>query len=109
VNGNIAAINHLGSLRILLSNGAISAGTRMLDSTHVVELGTANGDISITLPAGISASFNAGTTNGLVTISGFGNVSFQVNAPNQKIGTIGGGGAGIEVSTVNGNITISAR
>jgi DUF4097 and DUF4098 domain-containing protein YvlB len=109
VNGNVAAINHLGSLRVLLTNGAISASTMMLDSMHVVELGTSNGDISVALPAGISVSFNAGTTNGLVTITGFANVEYQVNSPNQKIGKIGGGGAGIQLATVNGKIDIYAK
>ena len=108
-NGNIAAMDHQGNLRILITNGTIYTSTLMLDSAHMVELGATNGDIMVVLPSGQSASFNAGTTYGLVNIEGFADVEYQVNTPTQKIGRIGGGGTGIKVSTVNGNIDIIAK
>ncbi len=109
INGSISAIEHLGDLRILSSNGSIYCTTLSLDTTNVIELGTSNGGITILLPANISAYFNAATINGIVTISGFQNVEYQVNAANQKIGSIGQGGASLHLSTVNGNIEIVSQ
>lgn len=109
VNGSMSVLDHQGNLRLLSTNGSIFASTLILDSTMIVELGTSNGDIEINLPPGISATFNTGTTNGLVTIEGFSTVEYQVNTPTQKIGKIGNGGAGIQISTVNGSISIIAR
>ncbi|MEA3480120.1 MAG: hypothetical protein U9R60_18195 [Bacteroidota bacterium] len=109
INGSISAIEHLGDLRILSTNGSIYCTTLPLDTTNVIELGTSNGSITVLLPANISAYFNAATINGIVTISGFQNVEYQVNVTNQKIGTIGYGGASIHLSTVNGNIEIVSQ
>jgi hypothetical protein len=109
VNGNIAVMHHQGNLNVLITNGSIYAGTLMLDSAHVIELGATSGDIMVVLPAGQSASFDAGTTFGLVNVEGFANVEYQVDTPTRKIGRIGNGGASIKVITVNGDIDILAN
>ena len=74
-------------------------------------LATTNGDVVLLLPSNVIADFDAITTNGEVTITGFGLVTYTVNEENPKAGSIGGisGGATIDIPVVNGDITIQAR
>ena len=46
---------------------------------------------------------------GTVTVEGFVSVSYTTNNNTHKAGTIGGGGATVEIGATNGNVTIRAQ
>ena len=82
-----------------------------LGANESVLLVATNGDVTLTLPSDVSADFDASTTNGVVTVSGFSSVVYTIDQANHKAGTIGSGAgnAAIDIGVVNGDITIQAR
>jgi DUF4097 and DUF4098 domain-containing protein YvlB len=84
-------------------NGSIDAVMGQSSWTGDLEFATVNGSITVSLPSGIGADVRASTVNGSLetdfplTVQGrWGPKSLQ--------GTIGGGGRGLHMSTVNGGI-----
>lgn len=108
-NGAVTVQNHSGSVDIDAENGQIDCDLILLDTGESVELETANGNVMLSLPSDVSATFDALTTNGEVTVTGFALVNYSINEPTHKAGTIGSGDAIITIVTTNGNLTIRAR
>ena len=108
VNGNIGMEHIEGSVSGQSVNGNVDCQYDVLNTGKAINLQTTNGNVILTLPADISAAFNASTAIGIVTISGFSNINYTTNEINHKSGTIGTGSAAINVSTAIGNITIQA-
>lgn len=108
-NGAIATQNFEGSIDATTTNGAIDCDIALLDASDSAVLTTANGEVDIFIPSDVSASFDAETTNGNVTVTGFTAVNYTINETNHKAGTIGAGDATITITVTNGNITIQAR
>ena len=127
VNGGISVIDMTGGLDVLITNGAISTtnlegsinGTTtngsidcdmaLLGTSDEAVLTTTNGSVTLSLPSDVSASFDAETTNGTVTVTGFTTVNYTINETDHKAGTIGAGDAMITISVTNGDVTIEAR
>lgn len=110
-NGGITTENMHGSFEGMITNGAIHCDMEELGANEAILLTTTNGMVTLLLPADVRAEFDASTTNGEITISGFNTVSYTINEINHKTGTLGVGStnATINITVVNGDIDIQAR
>ena len=108
-NGAVTVQNHSGSVDIDVENGPVNCDLILLDTGESVDLQMLNGNVMLSLPSDVSATFDASTTNGEVTVTGFASVNYSINEPTHKAGTIGSGNATITIITTNGDITIRAR
>jgi len=111
INGAIAIEDLRGSINGGTVNGAIYCVMAELTANESVNFGTTNGEVTLLLPSDVSADFEAWTTSGDVTITGFSVVTYTTNLPNHKAGTIGsvGGNAVVDIDVAIGNITIQAN
>jgi len=104
VNGSVR-IETAGAARAQTVNGSVQARMGRADWSSGLEIKTVNGSIRITLPAAASTTVDAETVNGRIE------TDFAVEggrATKRRLtGTIGGGGRGLSLETVNGSITIS--
>lgn len=78
-------------------------------TTGDASINVVNGDIEMTLPADVSAQFEASTDNGKVEVIGFGSASYYIDEATHKVGTIGQGEASIVLAATNGDIIIRAE
>jgi DUF4097 and DUF4098 domain-containing protein YvlB len=110
-NGGITTESIRGNIDGATVNGAILCDMAELGANDSALFVTTNGDVTLLLPYDVSAEFDASTTNGVVTITGFSSVAYTIDQTNHKAGTIGSGAgnATIDSGVVNGNITIQAR
>jgi hypothetical protein len=104
VNGDVG-VTGAGYVEARTVNGSIEAAMGRADWRGDLELSTVNGTIIVELPDGVGADVRASTVNGSLetdfplTVQGrFGPKSIR--------GTIGSGGRGLELSTVNGGIRL---
>ena len=109
VNGSITVENLQGSLIGQSVNGSIDCEYDSLTANDSVILQVSNGSIILSLLPDVSATFDASTVNGTVTVAGFSNVSYTTNELKHKAGTFGSGDANIVLSIVNGTIIIRAQ
>ena len=104
VNGGLS-VNGLAANADLSSvNGAIKAGFASTDAVKSVSISTVNGHVELELPADADADLSVSTVNGTIG----GDVSVRKNWPvGSEVKTrLGGGGAEIKASTVNGGVHI---
>ena len=107
VNGGIN-VSATGVARAFTVNGDINATLGRGSWNGEVEFSTTNGSIVVTLPAGLGARVSAGTVNGDIETD----FPLEVRGrfgPRRMSGTIGSGGGGLSLNTVNGGITIKRR
>ena len=109
VNGSLTMDNCQGSIVGTLVNGSIDCDLSALAAADSAILTVTNGDITLSLPSDVSATFDAFTGNGTVTVTGFASVSYTTDESNHKAGTIGGGGGMIDLQATNGDIILQAR
>ena len=104
VNGQIE-VSSGGLVKAETVNGSIDAKLGRADWTGTLEFETVNGSITLGLPADLSADVDAEVLNGRIS-SDFG-VGGDVRQTKRALkGTIGGGGRGLDLETVNGSITL---
>jgi len=103
-NGEIRLGGIRGGAVAQTTNGGVTADFASLSNQAVVDLGTTNGNLEVTLPSDLHATFEANTTNGRVTISGFQIKTRGTLTSKSILGVIGGGGARVALRTTNGNI-----
>lgn len=110
-NGTVTTENLRGGIDVATVNGAMDCDMEELAANQSAIMATTNGDITLLLPSDVVAEFDAITTNGEVTVTGFGSVTYTTNEMSHKAGTIGSGGssATIDITVVNGSVTIQAR
>jgi hypothetical protein len=110
-NGGITTENMHGSVEGTIVNGAIHCDMEELGANESILLTTTNGMVTLLLPADVRAEFDASTTNGEITISGFNTVTYTINETNHKAGTLGVGStnATINITVVNGDVVIQSR
>lgn len=110
-NGAVTTENLRGGIDAATVNGAMSCDMEELAANESALLATTNGEVVLLVPSDVVADFDAATTNGEVFVTGFGSVTYTTNQTSHKAGTIGSGGgsATIDITVVNGNITIQAR
>jgi len=108
-NGGVTVTDHQGSADVSTTNGGIDCSIELPEATQSADLEASNGRVTLSLPAVAAVTFDARTTNGSVTVEGFADVDYTTNEGTRKAGTIGSGGAEVEISTSNGNVTIKAE
>jgi DUF4097 and DUF4098 domain-containing protein YvlB len=104
-NGHVSVMDITRSTTVHLVNGQID-GRVSLPRDGWIDWMTTNGTIDLAVPRNTSASFSATVSNGSIGVD---NLSLQseTRTPNSLQGTLGDGRGRIELSTVNGNISVS--
>jgi DUF4097 and DUF4098 domain-containing protein YvlB len=97
----------MGDARLVTTNGGIDARAVSLPTGSKLELRSVNGGVTLELPKNTAATLNASSVNGGVDCDFPITISGRANGRNLR-GTIGGGGADLKVTTVNGGIRIRA-
>jgi DUF4097 and DUF4098 domain-containing protein YvlB len=109
VNGRVEARGLAGDVELETVNGRVEAAFDRLEA-NTIAMKTVNGQIALALPANAGANLSAKTVHGDVD-SDFDLAVREVRrGPGANIqSTIGGGGAQVRLSTVNGGIRLSRR
>jgi DUF4097 and DUF4098 domain-containing protein YvlB len=106
VNGEIAIAAREGSLKLNTVNGSVSAVLDSLQPAGDVSLRSVNGSVTAVLPPLLDGTVSFETINGKIT-SGFPITATGPVNPKRMFGTVGSGGAHrIELSTVNGSVSL---
>lgn len=105
VNGSVR-IATSGLARASTVNGSIEASIGSTDWSEPISFETVNGSLSVEMPAAVNADVRASSTNGRVR------TDFPLEVPRtwhggKARGTLGAGGSELELSTVNGSISIN--
>lgn len=108
-NGNVEVKGMTAGATVTDANGNIACDLDQFEDPESAVLKTTNGNITLSLPAGVAATFDAVTTNGTTTLTGFSDVQYTTNEDKHKAGTINRGGATIDLETTNGNIEIAGE
>jgi DUF4097 and DUF4098 domain-containing protein YvlB len=112
LNGDVDARTVNGSVRVSATgnvvantvNGSLDVTAGRADWPAGAKFSTVNGAITLRLPAYLSAALHASTVNGEIS-SDFPITVGQMSR-RRLDGTIGGGGQPLDLSTVNGSITL---
>jgi hypothetical protein len=104
VNGGITA-SAQGTIEAETVNGSLNLTLGRADWTGDLELKTVNGSITVDLPAALSTELQAETVNGSIESDFPLSVQGKIN-PRSIHATIGKGGRGLRLSTVNGSIRL---
>ncbi len=108
-NGDVEVEGMTAGATVTTDNGNIACGLAQFEDPESAVLTTSNGNITLSLPAGVAATFDAVLTNGTITLTGFADVKYTTNEDKHKAGTINGGGPTIDLETTNGDIEIKAQ
>ncbi|MFO7639453.1 MAG: DUF4097 family beta strand repeat-containing protein [bacterium] len=109
-NGAVTVAVHTGSITISTSNGEVACDLALLDATGHCRIETSNDNVTLRLPADVSAGFDLETSNGDITIvPGFGSIEYTLQERTRKTGSLGSGAAALTIKTSNGNITVRPR
>ena len=104
-NGAINASGLRGSVQAHTTNGSVTVVLLELDDRNTTSIKTTNGGIKLTLPKYIEADMQASVVNGRIHTDFALEVSGKYNSRRIR-GKINGGGALIDLHTVNGSISI---
>ena len=111
VSGNIdlenCRLDKEATLSLVSISGNIKADLSRVDTEEPISINSISGNVNLALPAKISAAFNLNSLSGMVKSE----FDFPGESKNQFIGTkinfkTNGGGVGINISTVSGNINL---
>ncbi|MEO0085830.1 MAG: DUF4097 family beta strand repeat-containing protein [candidate division WOR-3 bacterium] len=108
-NGKVVVQVHRGPVSVNSSNGDIDCDLSELGPTGTALLKTSNGKVTLHLPADVSALIDASTSNASITISGFPQVTYELQERTHQKARIGSGAASVTITTSNGDIAIRAR
>ncbi len=107
VNGPLAAEDISGGIEARSVNGSANVALTGL-SGDIVDIRSTNGSVVLTVPANANANLNASATNGTVDVS---DVNFEPlgdRSQRRVRGKLNAGGPPIDVTAVNGNVTVKA-
>jgi DUF4097 and DUF4098 domain-containing protein YvlB len=106
VNGALTASELSGDVDLSTVNGTLEVTIEQLDSSASIRLQTVNGTVDVTIPKKVGARVRASTVNGAI-VNDLGLAVNRHDVVGASLrGTIGDGGATIEVDAVNGTIHI---
>ncbi len=106
VNGEVKAHGLTGNAEISTVNGELEIAIAELDAGQLVDLSSVNGSVRLEVPAGAGAEVEASTVHGGIR-NDFGLEVDRSGIVGKNLeGTVGGGGASIRLSNVNGSIEI---
>jgi len=110
VNGEMQVKDAVRNLKLNTVNGTITADMSVLGGGQTVTLDAVNGRIELAVPEAADAKFSVSTVNGGIT-SEFPTLKVKNEFPANKNlkGSLGHGGAHVEISTVNGGVKILKR
>jgi len=103
VNGAIKVNRASGSFEGKTTNGSIKVELEEVEPSSLVSLKTVNGSVNLSLPPEVRADIRAHTVNGSISTDFSVEVSGRVSRRRLQ-GYINGGGAEIDLGTVNGSI-----
>jgi len=107
VNGKIAGRDLGGGVEARAVNGAIEIAMRAVGQ-DLIDLRTVNGAVKLTLPKDAKANLSASCQNGAIDVAGVTLDLMGEQSKRRVRGRMNGGGAPIELNTVNGKIEVSA-
>lgn len=106
VNGDVEASGMSGRVEIDSVNGSTDVVFDRLGADQRIELSAVNGPVSVTLPADVDADLSAETVHGGIE-NDFGLTVDKGRYVGSSLrGTLGSGGARIELENVNGSIAV---
>ena len=108
-NGNVRIAGAGESVSVQTQAGAVDVGLRLLPARASVNLRTANGDVTLGLPAEASARIEAETQVGDIRVQGLDFTDRRLRpegAGASFTGRLGAGNANVELHTQNGAITL---
>jgi len=108
-NGAVSTVAHSGSISIEAANGAIDCDVAALGIAGAAALHSANGRVTLYLPAAASFAFDITTSNGKANVDGFTSVNYSTNEAKHKVGIVGAGVAAVTLRSENGNVNIQAK
>lgn len=111
-NGNVQIDGAGASVHVDIRNGSIRVGLRTLPPGARAELQTANGDVVVAVPEGVSARVTAATQAGSINTPGLTFTSQRLEpqgAGARFEAQLGAGNATIDLRTENGSITVQRR
>jgi DUF4097 and DUF4098 domain-containing protein YvlB len=104
-NGGIEAEYMKGSVAASTTNGSISISLDDFSRDDRLDFNTTNGSIKLYLPSEVKADVRASTVNGSIRTDF--PLTIQGRISRKRLnGEINGGGGTIELSTVNGGVSI---
>lgn len=106
VNGEVKARELSGDAEISTVNGRLDIALSELSADSRIDLSSVNGSVDLSLPGRVDAEVDASTVHGGIK-NDFGLEVDRGEFVGRKLrGTLGGGGARLELSNVNGSISI---
>jgi DUF4097 and DUF4098 domain-containing protein YvlB len=93
-----------GSATVTTTNGSVTLGLSTLSPGGSYTVTSTNGNVNLTIPALASCRITPNTTNGAVSSLGLG-----VTLTNHATTTLGTGSAVVNLTTVNGSITVTGQ
>lgn len=106
-NGSVTIREASGGIEARTTNGAVSVDVAAV-GREPIDLKTTNGAVTIAVPRDAKAELVASCTNGGIVVSGL-TLDEEEQSRRQLRARLNGGGAKIELTTVNGGIRIRAR
>lgn len=107
INGEVTGKNLAGEVRLSTINGHLEASFDRIDESKPVSLSSVNGSVELILASDAEADIKASTVHGNIT-NGLGlPVKNGKYVGRSLAGTLGRGGARIDLSNVNGSIRIN--
>lgn len=109
INGQVKATNLRGTAELGTVNGTVTADFDQLAGSGRIALNTVNGQVNLTVPSDINATLKSHTLNGSIT-NDFGLPVRKGKWVGRDLyGKIGNGETPIELSSVNGGLTIKRK
>ncbi len=109
VNGDVDARGLAGDVELETVNGSLEVVMEALDPDKLLHLETVNGRLEVTLPRGAGADLDVETVHGKIR-NDFGLEEKKGRYVGRSLsGSLGGGGARIELESVNGSISIRSQ
>ncbi len=107
VNGDVILDNISGNVQSGVTNGIIACDMSLVDQGTCV-LSTVNGNVALEVPKSTSATLSAGVVNGSVSVSQL--TISELQQQNKRVeGKLGAGRGAIQLSAVNGNISVTGK
>lgn len=106
INGKVVVKNLMGDSKVSTINGKLEASFDKVDSGRSLSLSSVNGNVQVTLPSDVNAQVKASTVHGGID-NNFGlNVRKGEYVGRDMQGVLGNGGARVNLSNVNGGISM---
>ncbi|HEY7894051.1 MAG TPA: DUF4097 family beta strand repeat-containing protein [Gemmatimonadaceae bacterium] len=106
VNGDIDIASHQGALDLVTVNGSVTAALDTLPAMGDISMKSVNGSVTAVLPPKLDGTVDFSTVTGHIS-NGFQLTTDGPTSTRKLSGTVGAGGSRhIELSTVNGSVTL---